>query len=196
MHSHIPSLFLVSRNVPIDAATARLACCQLRARVALPLAPVCVDSAGELTEEEIETVKEIIAHPRQFSIPDWFLNRQKDVKTGKFMQLTANQVDTKYREDLERMKKIRCVAMSIARLSTHFPWRSGLPSDCFSTLDLPITLLRWPYLTFSSPPLPSSLCCLILTPQPPPRSASLLGHQGARSAHGHDGPRPLPPHGG
>ena len=56
-------------------------------------------------------MKEIIAHPRQFSIPDWFLNRQKDVKTGKFMQLTANQVDTKYREDLERMKKIRYVSL-------------------------------------------------------------------------------------
>ena len=57
-------------------------------------------------------MKEIIAHPRQFSIPDWFLNRQKDVKTGKFLQLTANQVDTKYREDLERMKKIRYVILN------------------------------------------------------------------------------------
>ena len=97
----------------------------MRARVAPRLAPVRVDSAGELTEEEIETVKEIIAHPRQFSIPDWFLNRQKDVKTGKFMQLTANQVDTKYREDLERMKKIRYVAINMLVSSTHFPSRSG-----------------------------------------------------------------------
>jgi ribosomal protein S13 len=120
-HSHISSLFLVSRHVPIDAATARLACSQLRTRISLHLAPVRIGSAGELTEEEIETVKEIIAHPRQFSIPDWFLNRQKDVKTGKFMQLTANQVDTKYREDLERMKKIRYVAMIMLVSSTHFP---------------------------------------------------------------------------
>ena len=68
-------------------------------------------SAGELTEEEIETVKTIIAQPTQFGIPLWFLNRQKDVKTGKNLQLTANQVDTKYREDLERMKKIRYVVL-------------------------------------------------------------------------------------
>jgi hypothetical protein len=74
-------------------------------------------SAGELTEDEIETVKTIIGNPRQFDIPDWFLNRQKDVKTGKTMQLTANQVDTKYREDLERMKKIRFVFSTICFLS-------------------------------------------------------------------------------
>merc|ERR1712166_591904 len=32
--------------------------------------------AGELTEEEIESIKTIIANPRSFNIPDWFLNRQ------------------------------------------------------------------------------------------------------------------------
>lgn len=49
----------------------------------------------------------IIAAPGQFNIPDWFLNRQKDMKTGKFLQLTANQIDARLREDMERMKKIR-----------------------------------------------------------------------------------------
>ena len=60
-----------------------------------------------MTEEEIENVKTIIANPRQFNIPDWFLNRQKDMKTGKFLQLTSQQVDSRLREDLERMKKVR-----------------------------------------------------------------------------------------
>ena len=36
--------------------------------------------AGELSEDEIEAVKTIIANPRQFNIPDWFLNSQKDRK--------------------------------------------------------------------------------------------------------------------
>ncbi len=29
----------------------------------------------------------IVANPRQYKIPDWFLNRQKDHKTGRFTQV-------------------------------------------------------------------------------------------------------------
>jgi len=63
--------------------------------------------AGELTDEEVERVITIISNPRQYKIPDWFLNRQKDVKDGKYSQVTSNNLDTKVREDLERLKKIR-----------------------------------------------------------------------------------------
>ena len=51
----------------------------------------------------------IVANPRTFKIPDWFLNRQKDHKDGRNSQLTSSQLDTKLREDLERLKKIRYV---------------------------------------------------------------------------------------
>ncbi|KAG5210390.1 hypothetical protein JEQ12_015584 [Ovis aries] len=34
--------------------------------------------AGELTEDEVERVITIMQNPRQYKIPDWFLNRQKD----------------------------------------------------------------------------------------------------------------------
>ncbi|XP_044107969.1 40S ribosomal protein S18-like [Neovison vison] len=61
--------------------------------------------AGELTEDEVERV--IMQNPRQYKIPDWFLNRQKDVKDGKYSQVLANGLDHKLREDLERLKKIR-----------------------------------------------------------------------------------------
>merc|ERR1712154_349937 len=36
--------------------------------------------AGELSQPEIEKVKAIIQNPRQYNIPDWFLNRQKDMR--------------------------------------------------------------------------------------------------------------------
>ena len=29
----------------------------------------------------------IMGNPRQYKIPDWFLNRQKDVKDGKYNQV-------------------------------------------------------------------------------------------------------------
>jgi small subunit ribosomal protein S18e len=42
-----------------------------------------------------------------YDIPRWMLNRKKDVKEGTFSHQVANNWDTKIREDLERMKKIK-----------------------------------------------------------------------------------------
>ncbi|CRG96311.1 40S ribosomal protein S18, putative [Plasmodium gallinaceum] len=63
--------------------------------------------AGELTKEEISNIVSIMNAPTQFKIPDWFLNRRKDLKEGKNLHVIANQLDSYLREDLERMKKIR-----------------------------------------------------------------------------------------
>jgi len=63
--------------------------------------------AGELTAEEVERLVTIVQNPRQFKVPDWMLNRKKDVKDGKFAQVVSNTLDMKLRDDLERMKKIR-----------------------------------------------------------------------------------------
>ena len=43
-----------------------------------------------------------------YNIPKWFLNRQRDFRDGTTNQLISNNLDTKLREDLERMKKIKC----------------------------------------------------------------------------------------
>ena len=63
--------------------------------------------AGELTDDEVEKVLTVMSNPRQYKIPDWFLNRQKDIKDGKYSQVMSNILDSKIREDLERLKKIR-----------------------------------------------------------------------------------------
>ncbi|KAI9205783.1 ribosomal protein S13/S18-domain-containing protein [Polychytrium aggregatum] len=63
--------------------------------------------AGELSNEELERIVTIMQNPLQYKIPEWFLNRQKDVKDGKYTQVVANVLDNKIREDLERLKKIR-----------------------------------------------------------------------------------------
>merc|ERR1711934_870545 len=57
--------------------------------------------AGELTTDEIERLVTVIQNPQQFKIPKWMLNRRKD------NQVIANGVESKLRDDLERMKKIR-----------------------------------------------------------------------------------------
>ena len=63
--------------------------------------------AGELTDEEVERLVTIIQNPRQFKVPDWFLNRRKDFRDGKYVQLVSNNLDFKLREDLDRLRKIR-----------------------------------------------------------------------------------------
>ena len=64
-------------------------------------------SAGELNSDELERVVTIMQNPTQFKIPTWFLNRQRDIVDGKNSQILSNGVDSKLRDDLERLKKIR-----------------------------------------------------------------------------------------
>ena len=63
--------------------------------------------AGELSAAELESLMVIVSNPRQFRIPDWFLNRQKNYKDGKYLQQVSNQLDTTLRDDLERLKRMR-----------------------------------------------------------------------------------------
>lgn len=68
--------------------------------------PLC-NRAGDLNSDELERLVTIIQNPTQFKIPTWFLNRQKDIVDGKNSQILSNGVDSKLRDDLERLKKIR-----------------------------------------------------------------------------------------
>jgi len=63
--------------------------------------------AGELNEEEIEKIVDVVNKPLDYDLPKWILNRKKDVKDGTYTQQVANGWDTKIREDLERMKKMK-----------------------------------------------------------------------------------------
>merc|ERR1719221_587782 len=38
--------------------------------------------AGTLTPEECEKISDVVADPQKYKIPTWFLNRQRDPKTG------------------------------------------------------------------------------------------------------------------
>jgi len=63
--------------------------------------------AGELTVEEVNQIVGVISDPMKYTIPTWFMNRQRDVKDGTTTQQFANNLDSKLREDIERMKKMR-----------------------------------------------------------------------------------------
>ncbi|KAJ1039017.1 hypothetical protein NDA10_002503 [Ustilago hordei] len=63
--------------------------------------------AGELNSDELERIVTILQNPAEFKIPTWFLNRQRDIVDGKSSQLLSNNIDSKLRDDLERLKKIK-----------------------------------------------------------------------------------------
>lgn len=46
--------------------------------------------AGELSDEEVEKLITIMQNPRQYKIPDYFLNRKKDIKDGKYSQVSIS----------------------------------------------------------------------------------------------------------
>lgn len=57
--------------------------------IVLKKADVDLDKrAGECSEEEVEKIVTIMSNPRQYKIPDWFLNRQKDIVDGKYNQVS------------------------------------------------------------------------------------------------------------
>ena len=64
--------------------------------------------SGVLSEKQCDAIANIIADPEGHGVPKWFLNRNKDYKEGKNLQVASNILETKLREDIERMFKIRC----------------------------------------------------------------------------------------
>ena len=63
--------------------------------------------AGELTDEQLDKIVDVCSNPSKYSIPNWFLNRKNDPKEGTYTQQIANGIDTKLREDLEKMKRMK-----------------------------------------------------------------------------------------
>lgn len=63
--------------------------------------------AGEISEQTWEEVSKIISEPHTYGVPTWFFNRRKDFKDGGDWHISSNVLETKTREDLERMKKVR-----------------------------------------------------------------------------------------
>eukprot|EP01126_Amoeba_proteus_P024403 TRINITY_DN245_c0_g2_i1.p1 TRINITY_DN245_c0_g2~~TRINITY_DN245_c0_g2_i1.p1 ORF type:complete len:158 (-),score=21.36 TRINITY_DN245_c0_g2_i1:41-514(-) len=64
--------------------------------------------AGDLTAAELDRIVNIMNEPTEFKIPNWFLNRQKDFSTGKSKQVLSMNLSSVLRDDLVRMKKIKC----------------------------------------------------------------------------------------
>jgi small subunit ribosomal protein S13 len=61
---------------------------------------------GFLTESQVEEIEKTMRNPSSASIPSWFLNRRKDIDSGKDLHLITSDIDFNVRNDIEREKNM------------------------------------------------------------------------------------------
>jgi small subunit ribosomal protein S13 len=62
---------------------------------------------GAIPEKDLQKIEEIILNPVQYGIPNWMVNRPKDLRTGDDLHLIGNKLDITTKRDIDRMKKIK-----------------------------------------------------------------------------------------
>ncbi len=62
---------------------------------------------GFLSNSEVEKIQDIATNPSKYGIPEWLLNRRKDLDTGKDLHLLGTDLIVHTKNDIDQMKKIR-----------------------------------------------------------------------------------------
>ena len=57
---------------------------------------------GNLSDSDVQSIEKIITDPGSSNFPRWFLNRRKDVETGKDLHLLTSDIPFTLRNDIER----------------------------------------------------------------------------------------------
>ncbi len=65
------------------------------------------EKIGNLTDEQVEELASIL-DDLSSHVPPWVLNRRSDYWSGEDLQLMGTDVEMRRREDVNRMKMIRC----------------------------------------------------------------------------------------
>ena len=59
---------------------------------------------GFLTESQVEAIEKAMRNPSSLNMPSWFLNRRKDIDSGKDLHLITSDIEFNVRNDIEREK--------------------------------------------------------------------------------------------
>jgi len=62
---------------------------------------------GATTEKDLNRIEEIIMNPVENGIPNWMVNRPKDLRSGEDLHVIGNKLEITTRRDIDRMKKIK-----------------------------------------------------------------------------------------
>lgn len=63
---------------------------------------------GNMTDEDVRKIEEIIKDPKKHKLPSWMFNRRKDYETGEDSHLITTNLTFTQDNDIKRMKKIKC----------------------------------------------------------------------------------------
>jgi small subunit ribosomal protein S13 len=62
---------------------------------------------GFITDNDIAKIEEVLDEPSKFGIPNWMLNRQKDMATGENKHLIGPDLDFQLKMDIDHMMKTK-----------------------------------------------------------------------------------------
>jgi small subunit ribosomal protein S13 len=62
---------------------------------------------GAIAEKDLNRIEEIILNPIENGIPNWMVNRPKDLRTGEDLHIIGNKLEITVKRDVDRMKKIK-----------------------------------------------------------------------------------------
>ncbi len=61
---------------------------------------------GNLSDADVQGIEKLITNPKSSNFPTWFLNRQKDIETGKDLHLLTSDIPFTLRNDIERERVV------------------------------------------------------------------------------------------
>jgi ribosomal protein S13 len=62
---------------------------------------------GALAEKDLNKLEEILLDPISNGVPEWMVNRKKDLRTGKNLHILGNRLELQVKQDIDRMKRIK-----------------------------------------------------------------------------------------
>ena len=62
---------------------------------------------GNLSDAELQRLEEVMKNPTKFDIPEWLMNRRKDMETGQSGHIVGSDLVLRTKTDVEFMKNIR-----------------------------------------------------------------------------------------
>ena len=62
---------------------------------------------GDLDDDTLAKVQELLDNPKKYDVPEWLYNRRKDLVDGKDKHLVGKDIQLKYDFDLKRLSRIR-----------------------------------------------------------------------------------------
>ena len=62
---------------------------------------------GDLSEQEMKRLEDIILNPAKYNIPAWLYNRKREPETGENKHLTVSRLELAHKMNINEMKKLR-----------------------------------------------------------------------------------------